>query len=235
MTLGKSIRAERYQAYAIGMKPPGVLSYEGNLSPELKAENKKTWNEDLVSGKTPILGGKWQFQPTMLNPNEAQYVQTENLTDKKVYGIYRIPPVFAQDFERATFANAEQSDLIFAKYTIMPLLRVIEQECKMKLFSEREKKNSSVKFNMNGLLRGDTQARAAFYKAMRDIGAMNADEIREREDMNKYEGGDIYTIQGANVPVDQLRDFYASKVIPTVSDNGKKNGKEHFNGFTHAN
>lgn len=211
ITLGKAIKAEKYSAMALGQKPPGILSYEGNMTPEQRAENQKSWKQDLMAGNTPILSGRWSFEPIMLSPGDAQFIEQEKLTDKKIYGIYRIPPVFAQDFERATFTNAEQSDLIFAKHTILPLIRVIEQECNMKLFSEREKKNTYVKFNMNGLLRGDTQARASFYTAMRNIGGMNADEIREREDMNPYDGGEIYTVQGANVPIDQLREFYESK------------------------
>ncbi len=237
MTMGKAFKSERYSTYALGKKPPGVLYYEGNLTPEMKAQNQKSWTEDIEAGKTPHLSGRYKYDQLMLSPTDAQYVETENLTDKKIYGIYRIPPVFAQDFERATFTNAEQSDLIFAKYTIMPLIRVIEQECNMKLFSEREKKTTSVKFNLNGLLRGDTKSRAEFYKAMRDIGAMDANEIRNLEDMNDYEGGDIKTIQSANCPVDLLRKFYTEKVAPTASSTPApgKNGKEHLNGFAHAN
>jgi HK97 family phage portal protein len=212
--MGKAIKAEKYSSMALGQKPPGILSYEGNMTAEQRAENQKVWKEDLMAGRTPILSGRWSFEPIMLSPGDAQFIEQEKLTDRKIYGIYRIPPVFAQDFERATFTNAEQSDLIFAKHTILPLVRVIEQECNMKLFSEREKRNTYVKFNMNGLLRGDTQSRAAFYTAMRNIGGMNGNEIREREDMNPYDGGEIYTVQGANVPVDQLREFYESKVTP---------------------
>lgn len=219
ITLGKALKAEKYASMALGQKPPGILSYEGNMTPEQRAENQKAWKDDLMNGRTPILSGRWQFNPIMLSPGDAQFIEQERLTDRAIYGIYRIPPVFAQDFERATFTNAEQSDLIFAKHTILPLIRVIEQECNMKLFSEREKRNTFVKFNMNGLLRGDTTARASFYNAMRNIGGMNANEIREREDMNPYDGGDIYTVQGANVPVDQLREFYSSKFESQEEEN----------------
>lgn len=224
ITMGKAIKAERYSSYALGKKPPGFLSYEGNLTPTQMAENQKTWAADIEAGRTPHLSGRHHWNNTMMSPSDAQYVETEAMTDRKIYGIFRIPPVFAQDFERATFTNAEQSDLIFAKHTITPLVRIMEQECNMKLFSEREKKNTYVKFNMNGLLRGDTQARAAFYTAMRNIGGMNGNEIREREDMNHYKGGEIYTVQGANVPVDQLREFYSNKVATTAPAPVKSNG-----------
>lgn len=234
MTMGKSIKSERYHSYATGQTPPSILSYEGTLSPEARAENQKSWQNDLAAGRTPILSGRWDVKNLILEPGAAQYVETEGLTDQRIYGIFRIPPVFAQNYERATFTNAEQSDLIFAKHTVTPIVRIMEQEINMKMFSEREKKTTSYKFNMNGLLRGDTQARAAFYTTMRNIGGMNGNEIREREDMNQYEGGDIFTVQGANVPIDQLREFYSSKVAPTAQKplNGKEshlNGHEIFN------
>jgi len=232
MTMGKALKSERYSSYALGQKPPGILYYEGVQGAEQKAENQKSWQSDLEAGRTPVLSGRWKFDSIILSPDEAQYIETEGLTDRKIYGIFRIPPVFAQDFQRATFTNAEQSDLIFAKHTITPIVRVMEQEINMKLFSEREKKNTYCKFNMNGLLRGDTQARAAFYKAMRDIAGMNGNEIREREDMNQYEGGDIFTIQSANAPIDQLREFYSSKVAPSAP---VTSGKEKLNGHSVLN
>jgi HK97 family phage portal protein len=217
ITMGKAFKNERFSSYSLGKRPPGFLSYEGNLTPTQRAENQETWEKDIAVGRTPHLSGRHHYNSTMVSPSDAQYIETEGITDRKIYGIFRIPPVFAQDYIRATWTNAEQSDLLFAKHTVMPIVRVMEQECNMKLFSEREKKNTYIKFNLNGLLRGDTQARAAFYTAMRNIGGMNGNEIREREDMNHYEGGDIFTIQSANAPIDMLRKFYESMSEPAAT------------------
>lgn len=233
ITMGKAFKQERYSTYALGKKPPGVLTYQGIQSSTQRAENQKSWEEDMEKGRTPLLAGNWDYKPFLITPDEAQYIETEGMTDKKICSIYRVPPVFLQDFQRATFTNAEQSDLIFAKHTITPIVRVIEQECNMKLFSEREKKNSYMKFNMNGLLRGDTAARAAFYKTMRDGGFMNGNEVRSLEDRNSYKGGELYTIQSANIPIDQLRGFYENKVAPSapepIKSTFKNNGHEILN------
>jgi HK97 family phage portal protein len=234
ITMGKAFKTERYSTYALGKKPPGALKYQGVQSPTQRAESQKSWEADMSSGRTPILTGNWDYLPFLINPDEAQYIETEGLSDTRICGIYRTPPVFVQNFQRATWTNAEQSDLIFAKHTITPLVRVIEQENNMKLFSEREKKNTYMKYNMNGLLRGDTKTRGEFYTMMRNTGAYNANEIREREDENGYPGGEIYTIQSANIPVDQLRSFYENKVAPSAEPlksnlNGHRNGHEILN------
>lgn len=235
--MGAAFKQARYQGMALGQKPPMVLSYEGNLSPEQRAQNQASWQKDLSVGKTPILTGKWEAHPIIIPPGEAEYIQTAQLTQQEIYGIYQIPPSFAQNYERATWANAEQADLVYAKHTITPICRVIEQECNMKLFTEKEKKNHFVKFNMNGLLRGDIQARAAFYTAMRNIGGMNGNEIRDREDMNGYDGGEIFTVQGASIPIDQLRKHYESLAAKTPAPVSKELNGKAVNGheFNHVN
>jgi phage portal protein BeeE len=47
-----------------------------------------------------------------------------------------------------------------------------------------------VEFQIEGLLRGDAAGRAQFYKTMREIGCMTANEVRIRESLNPVEGGD---------------------------------------------
>lgn len=236
MTMGKAFKEERYHAMTIGKRTPGFLTYEGAQSPEQRAQNQDSWERDNERGKIPILTNRWDYKTTILTPEAVEYIQSANLTDQKIYGIYQIPPTFAQNYERATWANAEQADLVYAKHTVTPICRVIEQECNIKLFTEKEKKNHFVKFNMNGLLRGDITARAAYYTAMRNIGGMNGNEIRDREDMNSYDGGEIYTVQGANVPIDQLREFYTNKVAGPAGSQPDSGRKEKLNGHhAHAN
>ncbi len=208
ITMGKAFKTERYSGMTLGKKPPGLLSYEGEMKPETKAQNQKNWKEDVENGETPILSGRWKYQPIILPPGDAQYIETEGLTDQKICGIYSVPPSFIQNYVRMTWNNAEQVDLSYTKHTIIPIVRVIEQECNMKLFTEKEKKNTYVKFNLNGLLRADSKSRAEFYTAMRNVGGMNGNEIRELEDRNQYSGGDIFTTNAANIPMDQLRDYY---------------------------
>lgn len=232
---GKAFRESRYSAMTLGQKPPGYLSYDGTQTPTQRSENQDSWAKDTQSGRTPILSGKWEYKPLILSADQSAYIESAGMTDQKIYGIFQLPPVFAQNYERATWANAEQSDLVYAKHTIAPIVRIIEQECNMKLFTEKEKKNTYVKFNMGGILRGDLQARAAYYTAMRNIGGLNGNEMRSMEDLNAYPGGDIYTVQAASIPVDQLREFYKNKVVPTDPGVKKgKKGKKKMNGFNHA-
>lgn len=210
-TMGMAKKLDEFSGMSIGEKPPGILGYEGDLTPEQRAQNQIAWEKDRKAGKTPIMSGKWKYTPVMISPGDAEYLGSRKLNKTDIWGIWKIPPIFAQDYERATFANAEQSDLIYAKHTITPIVKVFEQEINMKCFTEAEKLTTYVKFNMNGLLRGDMKSRAEFYTVMRNAGGMDGNEMRSLEDMNTYIGGDIKTLQVQNIPVDMMRKYWESK------------------------
>lgn len=224
MTFGKAFKENRYSATTLGQTVPGFLHYEGNLTPEQRAQNQKSWSSDRTMGNVPLLTGKWDYKSTMMAPEAAEYIERANLTDEQIYGIFQLPPVFAQNYRRATWANSEQSDLFYAKHSIQPVCTVIEKECNMKLYTEKEKKNQFTKFNLNGLMRADSVARAQFYTAMRNVGGLNGNDIRAFEDMNGYEGGDIFTTQVQNIPLELLREYYEKQMQPEPAQ-PQRNGK----------
>ncbi len=232
-TMGMAMKLKRYASLMLGAQPPGILSYEGNLTPTQMEENKKNWKAGN-KGEVKVLSGRWKYDPIMSDADATQYMQAKAANDREVWGIYQVPPTFAQNFERATYSNAENSDLVYAKHTIMPLCALIEKELNMKIFFEREKANTYMKFNLNGLLRGDLAARQSFYQTMINGGVMKRNEARSLEDLNPYEGGDIPLIQGAMIPgdtegIDALRKKMETEVIPSAAKpNTKVNG--HSNG-----
>ena len=66
----------------------------------------------------------------------------------------------------------------------------IEHRLAKSLLSEES--NQYFKFNANALLRGDIKSRAEFYTKLQQAGALSPNEIRELEDMNPRDGGDVY-------------------------------------------
>ncbi len=75
---------------------------------------------------------------------------------------------------------------------------VIEDSNYMMAFRMADKANEvgfqkfTTRFNLDGLLRGDIAARSSYYTTMRNVLAMSPNEIRIKENMNPYEGGDSY-------------------------------------------
>jgi hypothetical protein len=62
-----------------------------------------------------------------------------------------------------------------------------------------EKSAIFIRFNVDGLLRGDYQSRMNGYAVGRQNGWMSANDIRELEDMNRIpteDGGNLYLVNG---------------------------------------
>ena len=238
-TFSLSIRQEQYANKVFGTKPPGFLTFPGNLTDDQKKASKESWQTQVEDG-TPVLSGGFEYKPISIPPDDAQYVESRKFTKNDIYGIFRIPPTFAQDYERATFSNSEQQALVFVVHTLMPMLISIEQECNSKLFGVINATKSRpfyCKINVNGLLRGDINTRRQYYETMLGRGVMTPNEVRALEEMNGYEGGDRYWVQSGFIPVDRADDFIdkGSKPATDKGSNGQMNGtKIHQNGHQYA-
>lgn len=226
--IGMGIKLDRYSAMLMGKKPPGVLSYEGNLTPEQKEQNKKEFQSG-AAGDVKVLSGRWNFAPLMTPADDSAFAVSKAINFRELCAIWQMPPTFMQEFGRATFNVAEQVDLQYSKHTILPICRNIELENNMKLFFEKEKADTYTKFNMNGLLRGDLAARQAFYQSMVNTGVMNRNEARSLEDLNPYEGGDEFLVQGAMVPADLLRENMQA-MIDSANEKPEPPATKHLNG-----
>ena len=108
------------------------------------------------------------------------------------------------DLEKSSFSNIEQQSLEFVKYTLDPWVVRWEQSIQRALLTQDEKQKYFVKFNLEGLLRGDYQSRMNGYAIGRQNGWMSANDIRELENLDRIpaeEGGDLYLINGNMLPM----------------------------------
>lgn len=103
------------------------------------------------------------------------------------------------DLEKSSFSNIEQQSLEFVKYTLEPWLVRWEQSMMRSLLTTSEKQDYFIKFNVDGLLRGDYASRMSGYATARQNGWMSANDIRELENLDRIpaeDGGDLYLING---------------------------------------
>jgi HK97 family phage portal protein len=176
----------------------GVLKHPGRLTNEaydrLKSSFNRAFGGSQNAGGTAILEEGMDFQKVGLNPTDAAFNETKKATISDIARITGVPGILLEDMDKATFGNMEQLSQMFVNYTIMPLCETIEAEFNRKLFFEAEKYQYCTRFNLDGLLRGDIAARSSYYTTMRNVLAMSPNEIRIKENMNPYEGGDSYEL-----------------------------------------
>jgi HK97 family phage portal protein len=95
-----------------------------------------------------------------------------------------------EDKQTSWGTGVEQMTIGFTKFAVQPDCENWEEEIARALLGDDDR--TFVKFSLGGLLRGDSSARAAFYKTMREIGAYSANDVRAFEDLNPRDGGDAY-------------------------------------------
>lgn len=200
--IGLSMATEEYGAkfFANGATPGGILEYPGTVKDPERV--RESWNKGFSgknSHKVAILEEGMKYTPISISPNEAQFLETRKFQIDEIARIFRVPPHMVGDLEKSSFSNIEQQSLEFVKYTLEPWIVRWEQSINRALLSQNEKSTYFVKFNVDGLLRGDYQSRMNGYATARQNGWMSANDIRELENLDlisKEEGGDLYLING---------------------------------------
>jgi HK97 family phage portal protein len=106
------------------------------------------------------------------------------------------------DLEKSSFSNIEHQGLEFVKYSLDPWVVRWEQSMCRALLSDSEKPRVFIKFNVDGLLRGDYQSRMNGYAVGIQNGFMSPNDVRQLENMDLIPdelGGNRYLCNGAMI------------------------------------
>ena len=197
--IGISIACEEYGAsfFGNGASPSGVLEHPGVIkNPERVRDAWQRAYGGRNAHKVAVLEEGMKFTPIAIPNNEAQFLETRKFQIEEIARMY----YDWRDLDHATFSNVEHLSLDFVKYSLDPWIVRWEQSLQKALLSDSEKGQYFVKFNVDGLLRGDYASRMQGYATARQNGWMSANDIRELEDMNmisEEEGGNLYLCNGS--------------------------------------
>ena len=213
--IGMAIATEEYGAsfFANGAKPGGVLEHPGVVKDPKRV--RESWNAVYQGSgnahRVAVLEENMKFHAIGIPPEQAQFLETRKFQINEIARVFRIPPHMLADLEKSSFSNIEQQSLEFVKYTLDPWVIRWEMSIQKALFSTAEKKQYFVRFNLDGLLRGDYASRMQGYATGRQNGWLSSNDIRELENMNLIPaelGGDLYLVNGNMLPLSKSGQFY---------------------------
>jgi len=126
-----------------------------------------------------------------ISPSESQFLETRQFSVVDIARFFRIPLAYLGSIENSsTRANIEEQGIQFQRNTILPWVKRWESEFNKKLFMND--KAHYIRFNMEGLLRGDIKSRYEAYTKGRQWGWISANDVRRFENLAPIEGGDAY-------------------------------------------
>ena len=224
--VGMAIACEEYGAkfFANGATPGGILEHPGIVKDPAKV--RESWNAVYQGSsnahRIAVLEEGMKYTPIGISPEQAQFLETRKFQINEIARIFRVPPHMVGDLEKSSFSNIEQQSLEFVKYTLEPWLVRWEQAMVRSLLSKTEKEQYFIKFNVDGLLRGDYESRMNGYATARQNGWMSANDIRQLENLDrisKKEGGDLYLINGNMTKLADAGIFAAKQSKETEENN----------------
>ncbi|MNZ82462.1 Phage portal protein [compost metagenome] len=212
-TTGVAVAMEDQQRdfYANGAKSPQLLmTGEGKvLNKEQRAqveENFKEISGGPVKKRLWILEGGFTTQPIGVSPQDAETMAARKFQVSELARFFGVPPHLVGDVEKSTSwgTGIEQQNLGFLQYTLSPYLNRWEYAIERWLLKPGDVGRYHAEHNIDGLLRGDSAARASFMGTLADKGLRTINELRRLDNMPPLAGGDVATRQSQNVPITQL-------------------------------
>ena len=216
--IGMAIAAEEFGAkfFENGAMPLGILEHpkkigDGESVDRLRDSWTAAYGGSKNANKVAILEEGLSYKQISLPPDQAQFLETRKFQTAEIARIFRVPMHMVGDLERATFSNIEQQSLEFVKYCLNPWVIRLEQGLAKALLLPSEKSKLSIRFNVDGLLRGDYASRMKGYSIGIQNGFMSPNDVRRLESMNLIpveEGGEQYMVNGSMVALKNVGAAY---------------------------
>jgi HK97 family phage portal protein len=196
--IGLGLAGQEYGARFFGGNaiPPMVLEHPGVLTPEARENLARSWEAAFGglsnSQRVAVLEEGIKVEKISIPPEDSQFLESRKFSIEEVARIFRIPLHLIQHQEKSTSwgSGIEQLGIGFVVYTLRPWLVKWEQELNYKLFTSLGDSKHYCEFELASLLRGDSAARAGYYRELLWMGAMSPNEIRELENLPPVDGGD---------------------------------------------
>jgi HK97 family phage portal protein len=199
--LGVASALQSYAAtfFGQGATTSGVIEFPGPL---LTGEQAKTLQDGFDSRhkgwkkahKTGILSGGATYKQTSVPNDSAQFLESRRFAVEEIARAFNIPLHLLGVPDTASYASVEQNAIQFVTHTLRPYVEKIEWA-----YTRLLPTPAYLKFNVNGLMRGDFQTRIQAYSVASQAGFMSVNDIRRLEDLRSVEGGDVYRVPLANV------------------------------------
>ncbi len=198
--IGGDLAVEKHmnRSFANGTRPGGVLSTDQKLDPEAKKKIRENWASihegSDNAGRIAVLSEGMNYTAIAMSMEAAQVEELRRLGREFVASLFNLPLFKLNSLEHsATRANLEQQQQEYLYGSLMRWLNRFAEEFRRKILSPQQRKQGYYyRWITEALLRGDTQSRYSAYGIAISNRIMNPNEVREKEDMPPYEGGNEY-------------------------------------------
>ena len=212
--IGLGVAAEQFGSkyFGEGTHPSGVLEMDRTLG-----DNRESFAKSIKEGyaglgkshKIMILENGMKYKPMTVPLNDAQFMETRAFQKTEICGMYHVPVhKIGVHGQNSNYNNLEQENASYVDSCLMHWLVRWESAISQQLLTKEERMSGLFfEFQVQGLLRGDSAARADYYNKLFQVGAMSPNKILSLENQNPIPGGDQHFVMLNMVPLDMAREM----------------------------
>lgn len=208
-SLGMSIALEQFGAslFGNGAQFSGMLKTTHKLGPELHKQLREDFRDKHTglenAFKPIILEDGMDWVSVGMKSVDAQFLEHRTWQLSDLARWFQVPSFLLNDSTKSTTwgTGLEQETIAFKNFTMMYWLNLWESCIQRDVIPHEDWNKYFVEFQLEGLLRGDSAARSAFYQKMFSMGTYSPNDIRAKENENPVDGGDIRYVPANFVPV----------------------------------
>lgn len=194
-TLLKSLEQQARNLMKRGARPGGVIESPKNIGDEGSKKMLGGWKLAMEgpnnAGRTGILWDGATWKQLMLSAVDAQFIETWKFCIIEIARHFRVPPQMLFDFDRATWANAEQAGKEWLA-SLELWMRPLEAALRRALFSDDERPTWRIRFDRDDFTAVDLVARATAISSLVSSRVLNPNTGRDWLGLPPYAGGEEY-------------------------------------------
>ncbi len=194
IALAQNVTTHTSATFRNRSKPGGLLKVAGKLGPEainrLRASFQAAFGGGNAGG-VAILEDSHSFEALKVSLVDDQTEELSRLSVEEIARAMRVPAPLINDLSRAVWKNVEQLALVFATYTMKPMMDAWAAAYSRTLIEPDERASLYVESSLNELVKADLSTRMTSYRTAIESGVLTRNEARARENLPGYEGGDV--------------------------------------------
>ena len=205
--LANTVNQAAQKQFDNGMRPSFAV-----VTDQVLNERRATIEEGLAAkhvgamnaGRPLLLEAGLKPHNLSFSPEDAQMLESRSFSVEEICRIFGVPPIMIGHGEKTSSwgTGVQEVTLGFIKYTLRRRLKRIEMSAEKQLLTAEDRAQGvTIEFNLEGLLRGDSEGRAKFYETMVRSGLKTINECRALENDPPVEGGEVPRVLMQNVPL----------------------------------
>jgi HK97 family phage portal protein len=203
--LGTAMARDEYEGgfYKRGATLSAVVEMDGQVKNPTALKRLKDSIDGMFGGSGKAHGvGVFEdgakFRTVGSPMKDMEFVAAQQMSRTDIASMFHLPPNYlgGSSGDSLTYATVESNQIQFALHAIAPWTNTIAKAITAdpSIFPQTV---YDAEFVLDGMLRADAAARAAYYKAMADVGAMTPNEMRRLENLPPLPDGDVVGIPTA--------------------------------------